>query len=35
MQYALESEGLKIVDDQIQDFKQHYWDPNIELDLEK
>ena len=35
MQQLLESEGLKIVDDQIQDFKQHYWDPNIELDLEK
>jgi methylated-DNA-protein-cysteine methyltransferase-like protein len=35
MQNALESEGLKIVDDQIQDFKQYYWDPNIELDLEK
>jgi methylated-DNA-protein-cysteine methyltransferase-like protein len=35
MQNALENEGLKIMEDQIINFKQHYWDPNNELDLEK
>ncbi|QBA65090.1 MGMT family protein [Muriicola soli] len=32
MQQLLENEGLVIVDDQIQDFKKHYWDPMKELD---
>jgi methylated-DNA-protein-cysteine methyltransferase related protein len=31
MKSLLESEGLVIVDDQIINFKEHYWDPNIEL----
>jgi methylated-DNA-protein-cysteine methyltransferase-like protein len=35
MQNALEKEGLKIMEDQIINFKHHYWDPNNELDLEK
>jgi len=35
MQNALENEGLKIMENQIINFKQHYWDPNNELDLEK
>lgn len=29
----LESEGVKVVDDQIQDFKSHFWDPMVELAL--
>jgi methylated-DNA-protein-cysteine methyltransferase-like protein len=33
MQHMLESEGVKVVDDQVQDFKAVYWDPNIELAL--
>ncbi|WP_295721410.1 MGMT family protein [Mucilaginibacter sp.] len=33
MQEMLESEGVKVVDDQVQDFKTVYWDPNIELAL--
>jgi len=33
MQEMLESEGVKVVDDQVQDFKAVYWDPNIELAL--
>ena len=32
MQQLLENEGMKIVNDQIQDFKKYYWDPNIELE---
>ncbi len=31
MQKQLEMEGLTVVDDKIQDFKTHFWDPNIEL----
>lgn len=31
MQQLLESEGLEIIDDQVQDFKNVYWDPNEEL----
>jgi methylated-DNA-protein-cysteine methyltransferase-like protein len=33
MQEMLESEGVKVVDDEVQDFKTVYWDPNIELAL--
>ncbi|SEO49881.1 MULTISPECIES: MGMT family protein [unclassified Mucilaginibacter] len=33
MQEMLESEGVKVTDDQVQDFKNVYWDPNIELAL--
>lgn len=28
MQRMLESEGIKIVDDQVQDFSDYFWDPN-------
>ncbi|EOZ92393.1 Methylated-DNA-[protein]-cysteine S-methyltransferase [Indibacter alkaliphilus LW1] len=28
MQQLLEAEGLKIIQDQIQDFKTYFWDPN-------
>ena len=31
MQQLLESEGIKIIDNQIQDFKDVFWDPSIEL----
>lgn len=33
MQEMLESEGVKVANDQVQDFKKVYWDPNIELAL--
>jgi hypothetical protein len=25
------SEGIKIKDNQVQDFKKHFWDPALEL----
>lgn len=31
MQTLLESEGIKIVNDQIQNFNSLFWDPNKEL----
>ncbi|MEY8020712.1 MGMT family protein [Muriicola sp. SD30] len=31
MQQLLENEGLVVVDDQIQDFDRHFWDPMKEL----
>lgn len=31
MQQLLENEGISVVDDQIQDFKKHFWDPMKEL----
>lgn len=34
MQQLLESEGLVVVDDQIQDFEKHFWDPAVELALD-
>jgi methylated-DNA-protein-cysteine methyltransferase-like protein len=33
MQKLLEAEGLKIENDCIIDFEQHFWDPMIELSL--
>ncbi|HVE61148.1 MAG TPA: MGMT family protein, partial [Chitinophagaceae bacterium] len=33
MQQLLEKEGIKIKDDQVQDFKIKFWDPVKELDL--
>jgi len=33
MQELLESEGLKIEDDQILNFKERFWDPILELEL--
>jgi methylated-DNA-protein-cysteine methyltransferase-like protein len=33
MEQMLESEGVKVVDNQVQDFKKLYWDPSIELAL--
>jgi len=31
MQQMLESEGVKVEDDQVQNFKQLFWDPSVEL----
>jgi methylated-DNA-protein-cysteine methyltransferase-like protein len=33
MQHCLEKEGVKVVDDQIIEFKVHFWDPEIELKI--
>ncbi|GAA3970743.1 MGMT family protein [Mucilaginibacter dorajii] len=33
MQEMLESEGVQVKDDQVQNFKNVYWDPGIELAL--
>ncbi len=30
MQQLLESEGIQVVDDQIQNFREVFWDPNNE-----
>ena len=35
MQELLEAEGIKVENDQIKNFKNHFWDPAIEIDLEK
>ena len=34
MEDLLKSEGLTILEDQIQNFKSHYWDPTEELHLD-
>ncbi len=31
MQQLLESEGIEVIDNQIQDFEKHFWDPVKEL----
>lgn len=31
MQEKLEAEGVKVIEDQIQDFKSKFWDPSLEL----
>ncbi|MBU3822088.1 MGMT family protein [Flavobacteriaceae bacterium XHP0103] len=31
MQQLLESEGIKVIDNQIQDFETVFWDPSMEL----
>jgi methylated-DNA-protein-cysteine methyltransferase-like protein len=31
MKQLLENEGIKIVDDQVVDFKNKFWDPFVEL----
>lgn len=31
MQQLLESEGIKVKENQVQDFQKVFWDPNIEL----
>jgi len=35
MQDLLESEGIRVVEDQIQNFKTHLWDPMEHLDQEQ
>jgi len=32
MQEALEAEGVRVVDDEVQDFKRLFWDPSTELE---
>ncbi len=32
MQQLLESEGITVVNNQIQEFEKHFWDPGKELD---
>jgi methylated-DNA-protein-cysteine methyltransferase related protein len=34
MQELLEKEGIKVVNDQVQDFQKRFWDPVKELGLE-
>lgn len=33
MQQLLESEGVKVIDNQIQDFEKVFWDPSNELHI--
>lgn len=33
MQLLLEAEGIAVIEDKIQNFKEIYWDPNQELSL--
>ena len=33
MKELLEKEGVKILNDQVKNFKKHFWDPSIELAL--
>ncbi len=35
MQELLENEGIRVENDQIINLKNHFWDPAIELDLER
>jgi methylated-DNA-protein-cysteine methyltransferase-like protein len=35
MQQLLEQEGVNVRDDQVKNFKAVFWDPAIELDLER
>lgn len=34
MQELLEAEGIRVIDDQIVDFWNHFWDPVTELEME-
>jgi len=31
MQRLLEAEGVKVIDDKVEEFDKYFWDPNIEL----
>ncbi len=33
MEELLQNEGIEVEDDQITDFKSHFWDPNLELNM--
>jgi methylated-DNA-protein-cysteine methyltransferase-like protein len=35
MQQLLESEGIRVQDDRVQDFDRLFWDPSRELNLER
>lgn len=35
MQQLLENEGVNVKDDKVINFKELFWDPSIELDLER
>ena len=35
MQQLLENEGINVENDKIKDFKQLFWDPSIELEINK
>lgn len=35
MQQLLENEGINVKDDKVINFKELFWDPSIELDLER
>lgn len=35
MQQLLENEGIRVENDKVVDFKKIFWDPSIELDLNK
>jgi methylated-DNA-protein-cysteine methyltransferase-like protein len=35
MQELLEAEGVKVIDDTIVNFKKIFWNPSVELDLER
>ncbi|PQJ31170.1 cysteine methyltransferase [Nonlabens arenilitoris] len=35
MQQLLESEGIEVIEDQVQNFQEIYWDPNLELPVFK
>jgi methylated-DNA-protein-cysteine methyltransferase-like protein len=35
MQQLLENEGIRIENDKVLDFKNIFWDPNFELDMNK
>ena len=34
MEQLLESEGIKVVNNEVQDFKNKFWDPNLELGIQ-
>ena len=33
MQQLLENEGIEVIDDKVQNFKEVFWDPSIELEM--
>ncbi|MCT4561626.1 MAG: MGMT family protein [Crocinitomicaceae bacterium] len=34
MQEQLEKEGVEVKENQVQNFKKHFWDPSLELGIE-
>jgi methylated-DNA-protein-cysteine methyltransferase-like protein len=34
MQNRLEQEGVIIENDRLKDFQKHFWDPNLELEID-